>query len=224
MPLPSASGLPPSVTLPSCALGSRTVARVFAGTSTASSKRPPSSVHAELTRPVHRLVARLHARESAAGPRLDEDVLVAGGALVGLDAGHHPVHPLADRAVRVVVERVHRAVLEAAVRLLAVPPLPDRGGALLHRVEPRRVLLAVEQQVRLVQIAVPAQHVAEVRRAEEARRQVLPLADLLGQPLRRDRSQLLGQQVELQREDVGGLRVLADAAPSAHELVAGRRP
>ncbi len=42
---------PPSVTFASCAPGSRTVARVFAGTSTASSNRPPSSIQAELTFP-----------------------------------------------------------------------------------------------------------------------------------------------------------------------------
>ena len=39
------------------------------------------------------------------------------------------------------------------------------------------------------------------------------------EPLRRDRSQLLGQQVELQGEDVGGLGALAHATPPAHELV-----
>src|SRR5262245_1380337 len=51
IPLPSARGLPDSVTAASVAFGSRTVARVFGGTSTTSSNRPLSSVQAEPTLP-----------------------------------------------------------------------------------------------------------------------------------------------------------------------------
>ena len=82
---------------------------------------------------VRRLVTGLDARETAAGPRLDEDVLVARRGVVDLDARHHAIHPVADRAVGVVVERVHAGVLERAVGLLPVPALPDRRRALLDR-------------------------------------------------------------------------------------------
>ena len=34
-----------------------------------------------------------------------------------------------------------------AVRLLAIPPLPDRRRALLHLVQPRRILFSIEQQL-----------------------------------------------------------------------------
>src|SRR5206468_11121350 len=50
-PLPAARGLPPSVTEASCAPGRRTVARVLAGISTASSNAASLSVQAELTLP-----------------------------------------------------------------------------------------------------------------------------------------------------------------------------
>ena len=43
-------------------------------------------------------------------------------------------HPVTDRAVGVVIERIHSRTLEAAVGPLAVPPLPDRRRALRHRV------------------------------------------------------------------------------------------
>src|SRR6185295_13280041 len=51
IPLPLARAWPPSVTPATCALGSRTVARVLGGTSTDSSKRPSLSVQAELRGP-----------------------------------------------------------------------------------------------------------------------------------------------------------------------------
>lgn len=74
---------------------------------------------------VHGLVARAGAGEAPAGLRLDADVLVAGHRRVDFEACHHAVHPVAYRAVGVMVERVHAAILERAVRLPAIPSLPD---------------------------------------------------------------------------------------------------
>ena len=54
----------------------------------------PHDAHAA----VEGVVVGLHRSEPTARPRLDEHVLVAGSALVDLDPGHHPVHPVADRA------------------------------------------------------------------------------------------------------------------------------
>ena len=51
--------------------------------------------------------------EPAAGLRGDEQVLVRRRGLVEIEAGHDAHHPVADGAVRVVVERVHADVLEA---------------------------------------------------------------------------------------------------------------
>ena len=54
--------------------------------------------------------------------------------VIGVEAGNGLIHPVTDRAVGVVIERIHSRTLEAAVGPLAVPPLPDRRRALRHRV------------------------------------------------------------------------------------------
>ena len=120
------------------------------------------------------------------------------------------------------IERIHPCILEGPVRLLAVPALPDRGGALLHGIEPGRVLLAVEQEVGLVEVPVTGEHLAQVRRAEESRGQMLPLTNVLGQPPGGGRPQLLRQQVELESDRVGRLRVLAHA-PGGGDVLADER-
>lgn len=51
-----------------------------------------------------------------------------------------------------------------------------------------------------------------------------PRADFGGEPFRRDRAEFLRQQIEFEREDVGRLRVLADAARLGDELAAKRGP
>ncbi len=54
-----------------------------------------------------------------------------------------------------------------------------------HRIEPGRILLAIEQHVRLVEMSRRGEHVAEIGRADEAGGEVAALADFLGEPLAR---------------------------------------
>src|SRR5215218_5874511 len=77
--------------------------------------------------------------ETATGLRLHHDVLEAGSGLVEIEASDGANHPVADRAVGVVIEGVHPDVLEALVRLLAVPALPDRRCALGDGIQPGRI-------------------------------------------------------------------------------------
>src|SRR6185503_9829964 len=93
---------------------------------------------------IRSLVAGFDARKSSAWLRLNQNVFVAGRSRINVDARHHAIHPFTNRAVGIVVERIHPHILKRAVRLLAIPPFPDRRCALLDREEPRWIFLAVE--------------------------------------------------------------------------------
>src|SRR5207302_6374150 len=77
-------------------------------------------------RTVHRVQAGAHVCETATRARPDENVLVPGSLRIDLDPRDRVVQPGAHGAVGVMVERVHLWILEARVRLLSVPALPDR--------------------------------------------------------------------------------------------------
>ena len=66
------------------------------------------------------------------------------------------------------VEGIHVAAPEIAVFHLAVPVLPDRGGALCDRIEPGRIFAAQEQIVGQFRIAVRGQRVQQVRCSDKA--------------------------------------------------------
>src|SRR5690606_37478172 len=132
----------------------------------------------------------------------------------------YAVHPIADRAVGVVVERIHAVVLKAAIRFDAVPALPDRCRALFDGVEPGWIRLLQKQRVGGVQMPVLGEHVTEVGRAEETR------GEMISEPLHVSREPicgigtvLLAKEVEPKRQRVRGLCRLADTARGGDELV-----
>ncbi len=81
------------------------------------------------------------------------------------------------------IERVHPWILERAVGANAIPALPHRGSSPGERVQPRRIGPLSEQIERERRVSVTAEHVQEIRRAEEtggqmpiARAHILPKA------------------------------------------------
>src|SRR6187431_3702194 len=77
--------------------------------------------------------------------RMRPDRYLAVSRSAGSQTGYAPMHPVRDRAKRVVVERGHLTRVDSAVGEHAVPPFPDGRGAHLDRVEPGRQL-GLEQQ------------------------------------------------------------------------------
>lgn len=74
--------------------------------------------------------------ERAARRRLDKEMFVARPGRIRGKAGDAFMHPLADRPVGVMVERVHPGIAEALLVAVTIPTLPHRGGSLVDRVEP----------------------------------------------------------------------------------------
>src|ERR1017187_1027659 len=75
--------------------------------------------------------------------RGDCDPLVARA---GARSARFPVeHPLGNRAERAVAVGIHGGSEKTLVLGVAVPPLPDGGGAVFHLVSPRGKLAALEQ-------------------------------------------------------------------------------
>src|SRR5438034_11676680 len=66
--------------------------------------------------------------------------------------------------------------------------------------------------------SVAAEHVAEIGRAGKAGSQMSAGPHLIRKALSGDGAQALWQQIELQRQRVGGLRSFADAPRLSHEL------
>ena len=149
-----------------------------------------------------------HAR---VGLRRKADAAEAGVLRVRLDARADVEHPLAHRAVGVVVEAVHVRGPHGAVGLEAVPVLPHGGGAAGDGVEPGGELRLQQQRVGQVRIAVLREGAQQVGRADKAGLELVAVfVDLLRQA--RGVGGLLVHQVKGQRQDVAGLRVAEDAA------------
>ncbi len=157
-------------------------------------------------------------REAAARLHLYEEMRIARRDRIDIDAADCLIHPTAHGSVRIMVERVHSLILEGAVRLDSIPSLPDRGGTLPDRVKPGWELLAIEQQIRFVDIAEPSQHTEQLRRSEKSRGEVSAQAHIGGELLRCRRTQLIGHQVKVEREYIGRLCARADGAVRCDEL------
>ena len=138
-------------------------------------------------------------------------MLVARRLLVNFDARDHLVHPIANCSISIVVERIHASILKGPIWLLSIPSFPNCRCSLLHRVEPRWILLAIQQQIRLVKITVPAKHMADIWSTQEACGEVPSRSHVAGKAIGRDTPQLIRQQIELQRQRIGGLRIFTDA-------------
>ncbi len=122
------------------------------------------------------------------------------------------------------IERVHRRVLERPVGPDAVPALPDRRRPARHRVEPRRIVAAQQQRVRLGEVSGGAQREEQVRRAEEAGGEVAEAVDVVREALADLGPERVGCQVERERERVGGLRVGGEPSRAGQVLALERGP
>src|SRR6266567_1359990 len=76
-------------------------------------------------RPTDRPVGTAGPVQSAAGMWPEQQLPEAGGTWFLIDAQDVPVEPFADRAQRVMVERIHPGGLEPVFFAPAVPALPD---------------------------------------------------------------------------------------------------
>ena len=92
----------------------------------------------------------------------------AGLLYVGGDAGSRLPQPLADAAVGIVVEAVHAARTHALLDHVAVPALPDGGGAVIDRIEPAGVLVLQQEGIGHVVEAAGGEGGHEDAGAEEA--------------------------------------------------------
>ena len=128
----------------------------------------------------------------------------AGALGVGVYARRRAVHPIGNGTVSIVVERVHVGAPHRAVGLYAVPVLPDGRCALGYRIEPRGIFAPQQKIVRRFFIAVVAERMEQVRRADKARLKVShPLYQLI--ELFGGRRPVVGD-IKIQREHAGGLR------------------
>ncbi len=146
-------------------------------------------------------------------------MLVAGPFRIDLDACHHPVHPVAYRAVRIVVEGIHARILKRAVGFDSVPALPYRRGAFLDGVEPGRIGVLEKQVIGHVQVIVPTERVTEVRSTHEPGGEVIvPVAHVGGQAPGAFIPQRFREEVESEGQCVGRLRVFTHTARLGDEL------
>ena len=87
---------------------------------------------------------------------------------VGVYSRRRAVHPVRDRAVGIVIERVHVGAPHRAVGLYAVPVLPDRRRALGDGIEPRGIFATKQKVICRPDVAVVAERMEKIRRADKA--------------------------------------------------------
>ena len=112
----------------------------------------------------------LRGGQAATGFGGEEDLFVAGSQPT--DAADDGIHPLAHRAVGVVVEGIHADVAEAVLFGVAVPTLPHGRRAVAHGVEPGRIVLLQENLVGQIGAAEASKHGQQQGCADEAGRQM----------------------------------------------------
>ena len=121
---------------------------------------------------VLRLVRRLDFSETPVGQRRQLEAVVEAAVGTGADPCGRAEEPVGKRSVGVVVEAVHVDRSEPLLLRVAVPALPHRRGALVHRKEPARILVLEQQRIRGVgTVGVVGKRVEDLRRPEEARLQ-----------------------------------------------------
>src|SRR5688572_13061026 len=108
-------------------------------------------------------------------------MFVPGGGWIGIDSSDRSIQPLTDRTKVLVIERIGSWVAEGAVGLNPIPVLPECCRPACHLVKPRRIRLPVEQPIRLLKVAKPAQHIQQVWCAQHAGGEVSASAHRLNQ-------------------------------------------
>ena len=202
--------------------GRSSSARAPNGTSSVASNTPSSTAQSMASRPSRVWIDALARSSPSAGRGRDVHGPVPGFVGIGREPADRAVHPVDHRAVRVVVERehaallavrlfarqrVHRSGVDAAVRQDRIPSLPHRRRAAIDLVEPGRRVPAQQHQVGLVEVAVARQREQHERRAEEPGRDAAVLApDVFGEARGDGRAALGRGEIELERERRPGLR------------------
>src|SRR5437667_11424435 len=89
-----------------------------------------------------------------------------------IEARQVPIHPIADGAECIVIEGVHARRVEALLWRPAVPPLPDRRGAIAHLEQPRWVAVLLQQLAGKLVVSVVGQRRHDQRGAKKTGGQV----------------------------------------------------
>ena len=104
-------------------------------------------------------------------------MFVSGLLRVKINSTDDRVHPGANRAVSIMIERVHIWILEAFIMRPAVPAFPDGCGSLGDRVKPGRPAGLFEQCIRRIQMTGFTQDPIDVRCTHKTGAEVvIPLA------------------------------------------------
>ena len=72
-------------------------------------------------------------------------MLEAGSSRIGCDAGNGFPNPFTYTSVGIMIEAVHAARSHSFVYHITVPPFPDGGGSVVHRIQPTWVLTLEEE-------------------------------------------------------------------------------
>src|SRR4051812_14085734 len=94
---------------------------------------------------MRRIVAGARPLQASTRLRAQEDVLKAYRKRILRYSSHYRVHPFADGAEGVVVERVHSRILESLFDRVPIPALPDRGRSAGNRVSPGGISVVQKQ-------------------------------------------------------------------------------
>ena len=86
----------------------------------------------------------------------EENLLVTGGQRA--ETADDAIHPLAHRAIGVVVEGIHADVTKTMFFGVAVPPLPHSRRAVAHGVEPGRIVFLQQDLVSQIGAAESGEH------------------------------------------------------------------
>ena len=155
---------------------------------------------------VDRVVLGIRGIQRTARRRSNQDSLVPREQ--GPDSRDAFVHPLPDRAIGVMIERIHGRIAKPVFMAVTVPAFPHRRRPLVDRVQPRRVGFLEQQRVHEVDFAVPAQYRCQQGCAQKSCAQVIiRRSDGLQQMRYGLVDQVFGNQVEPQCKQVASLRL-----------------
>lgn len=152
----------------------------------------------------HGLNSALGKSKALIGNRRETDLFISHVGL--LNTANNSVHPLSNRAVSIVIIRIHSRTPEASVLLDSVPMLPYGGSAVVYRIEPRGIFVLEEKGIGYVVSSTLGKRGKQIGCAKESSGHsvaefVNKLAELLGK-----RFSFLGQtKVKVKDKCQGGL-------------------
>src|SRR5690606_19636224 len=97
----------------------------------------------------------------------NNDLFISSLLLIRVKPCHHPVHPVSDGAIGVVVKRVHPRRLEAAIGFNSIPSFPNSSGTHFHRIKPGWRGFLQQQCVSQVCVSKATKYMTEIRCPKE---------------------------------------------------------